>query len=338
MNAEQTLMHREAAESPDVAERQLREHGELMRALGRRLRTLDPSLVITCARGSSDHAATFAKYLIETRIGVPVASFAPSTASIYHSVWHRLDGALFIAISQSGRSPDLLASTRAAREAGAWVIALVNDTEAPLATIADIAVPMLAGPERSVAATKSFVASLLALTGLVAAWREDADLATALTNAPKALARAWALDWSMAVPVLSNATSLFVIGRGLSLGVAQEAALKLKETCALHAEAYSAAEVKHGPMAIVKAGFPVLMLPPSDEARSMFGPIATDFDRRGALLLAAGDVLPVLPGLDAVLAPIALIQSFYRLAATLSVARGLDPDRPPHLDKVTITR
>ncbi len=331
-------MHREAAEAPLVAERQVRELGGLMRALGQQLRALDPRVVITCARGSSDHVATFAKYLIETRIGVPVASFAPSTASIYGTKWRQLDRALFIAISQSGRSPDLLASAQAARDTGACVVAIVNEVNTPLADVAHVAIPMLAGPERSVAATKSFIASLLALAGLVAAWREDGELGEALASASEVLDRAWALDWSAAIPLLRDASSLFVLGRGLSLGIAQEAALKLKETCGLHGEAYSAAEVKHGPMAIVKAGFPVLMLPPGDEGESMFAPIAADFAERGARLLIAGDMLPVIPALNPALAPIGMIQSFYRLAAALSVARGLDPDRPPHLKKVTSTR
>lgn len=338
MKAEQTLMHAEAAEAPRVAERQQRELGPAMRALGQRLRGLDPDVVITCARGSSDHAATFAKYLIETRIGVPVASFAPSTASIYRAAWRRLDRALFLAISQSGRSPDLLASAQAARDAGACVVALVNDAEAPLGEMAHVAIPLLAGPEKSVAATKSFIAALLALAALVSAWHEDDALTRALAGAPEILERAWALDWSAAMPALRGANSLFVLGRGLSLGIAQEAALKLKETSAVHAEAYSAAEVKHGPMAIVGSDFPVLMLPPADEAESLFGPIAVDFAQRGARMLTAGDDLPVLDGLHPALAPIAMIQSFYRLAAALSVARGLDPDHPPHLHKVTITR
>jgi glucosamine--fructose-6-phosphate aminotransferase (isomerizing) len=135
-----------------------------------------------------------------------------------------------------------------------------------------------------------------------------------------------------------------VLGRGLSFGIAQEAALKLKETCGLHAEAYSAAEVKHGPMAIIDAGFPVLMLLPGDEARDLFLPLATSFVERGAnVMMAGGDAagaitLPVLPDLHPALGPIATIQSFYRLAVELSIARGFDPDRPPHLQKVTSTR
>ncbi len=337
-------MFGEAAEAATVAERQLAELAGPIRKLGQRLRALDPALVITCARGSSDHAATFAKYLIETRLRRPVASHAPSTSSVYQTAWRKLEGAVFLAISQSGQSPDLTLSTRAAREAGALTVAIVNDPDSPLGELADVTIPMLAGSERSVAATKSFIGSLLVLAQLVAAWSDDEALSHALSLAPQVLSNAWTLDWSPALPALSQAHSLYVLGRGMSLGVAQEAALKLKETCGIHAEAYSAAEVKHGPMAIVGAGFPVLMLVPNDEARGAFEPLACDFVERGARVILAGDeepgalTLPVVPGLHPVLAPIASIQSFYRLAADLSTARGFDPDRPPHLSKVTETR
>ena len=335
---EDTLMFTEAAEAPQVAERQIESLAEPMHRLGEKLRELDPHVVITCARGSSDHAATFAKYLIETRVRTPVASFAPSTSSLYGTAWRKLKGALFLAVSQSGRSPDLLVSATAAREAGAFVVAIVNDAEAPLAGVADLAIPMLAGPERSVAATKSFIASLLVTARIVAAWTEDDELNGALADAPDLLRQAWALDWSPALPVLRAASNLFVLGRGLSLGIAQEAALKLKETCGLHAEAYSAAEVKHGPMAIVGEGFPMLMLPPNDEAGEAFAPLARDFAERGAHVLAAGETLPALTDAHPALMPVATILSFYRFAAALSLARGLDPDRPPHLRKVTRTR
>jgi glucosamine--fructose-6-phosphate aminotransferase (isomerizing) len=340
--AERSLMFAEAAEAAEVAERQDARLGKAMERLGERLRGLDPRLVITCARGSSDHAATYAKYLIETRVRTPVASFAPSTASVYGTSWRKLDGALFLVISQSGRSPDLLLSAQAARDAGAFVVAIVNDPESPLAGLADVAIPMLAGPERSVAATKSFIASLLLLARTVSDWTADGELSRALTQAPEMLRAAWALDWSPALEPLREARSLYVLGRGLSFGIAQEAALKLKETCGLHAEAYSAAEVKHGPMAIVGDGFPVLMLVPGDEASDAFEPLARDFASRGAAVMMAGGnaagVLPALPGLHPALAPMAAIQSFYRLAASLSVARGFDPDNPPHLRKVTHTR
>lgn len=337
-------MFAEAAEAAAVAERQLTGLPDVVERLGRRLRDLDPRVVITCARGSSDHAATFAKYLIETRVGIPVASYAPSVTSVYAAASRKLTGTLFLAISQSGRSPDLIVSARAAREAGALVVALVNDAESPLAAVAEVTIPLLAGPERSVAATKSYIASLLAVARLVAAWTADGELSDALPGARQVLEQAWTLDWSPALESVSGATSLFVLGRGLTLGVAQEAALKLKETCGLHAEAYSAAEVKHGPMAIVGPGFPVLMLVPNDEAREGFDTLACDFAGRGARVILVGDeqpdalALPFLPDLHPALAPIAAIQSFYRFAAALSVARGLHPDRPPHLKKVTETR
>ena len=342
--AAQTLIYAEAAEAASVVEGQLASLEGQMRSLGERLRETDPPIVITCARGSSDHAATFAKYLIETHALTPVASYAPSISSVYATPWRKLKGALFLAISQSGQSPDIVVSARAARDAGAFVVAIVNDENSPLAKMAEVVIPLLAGPERSVAATKSFIASLFAIASLVAAWTKDDDLHRALVGAPSALRRAWTLDWSPALAALSGATNLFVLGRGLSLSVAQEIALKLKETSGLHAEAYSAAEVKHGPMAIVGAGFPVLMLVPSDAGREAFEPLARDFVARGAQVLIAGDEQPgaltlrALPDLHPVVAPLATIQSFYRFAAQLSLARGLHPDRPPHLHKVTETR
>jgi glucosamine--fructose-6-phosphate aminotransferase (isomerizing) len=339
-----TLMYAEAAEAASVAERQAVVLKDELQSLGQRLRTMDPPLVITCARGSSDHAATFAKYLMEVRGRRPVASFAPSTSSLYATPWRHLDGALFLAISQSGRSPDIIISARAAKDAGAFVVAIVNDVDSPLSEMAEVTIPMLAGPERSVAATKSFIASLLAILGLVAAWSDEDDLKRALADAPQVLQDAWTLDWSPAVPALTGASSLFVLGRGLNYAIAQEAALKLKETCGLHAEAFSAAEVKHGPMALVGAGFPVMMLMPGDQGQAAFATLADEFVGRGARIIMAGGeqdealTLPVLPGLHPALAPLATIQSFYGFAVSLSLARGFDPDRPPHLRKVTQTR
>jgi glucosamine--fructose-6-phosphate aminotransferase (isomerizing) len=339
-----TLMYAEAAEAASVAERQLADLKRDLHLLGQRLRKMDPPLVITCARGSSDHAATFAKYLIEVRGRTPVASFAPSTSSLYPAPWRHLRGALFLAISQSGQSPDVIISARAAKDAGALVVAIVNDEHSPLSEVAEVTIPILAGRERSVAATKSFIGSLLVILGLVAAWIDEDDLGRALADAPQALNAAWSLDWSPAVAALSHASSLYVLGRGLNYAIAQEAALKLKETCGLHAEAFSAAEVKHGPMALVGAGFPVIMLMPSGEGRDAFGTLVRDFvDRRAQVIMTGGEqegalALPFLPGLYPVLAPLATIQSFYRFAVSLSLARGLDPDHPPHLRKVTETR
>lgn len=344
MKSEQTLIYAEALESADIAERQRCVLAEGLRRLGQRLRELDPQIVLTCARGSSDNAATFAKYLIETRVRTPVASYAPSISSLYATPWSKLNRALFLAISQSGQSPDIVVSAQAAKEAGAMVVAVVNASESPLGQTADVVIPMLAGAERSVAATKSFIASLLAVLGLVAAWTGEDDLHDALIGAPKVLGDAWKLDWTSAVSALKEANSLFVLGRGLGLAIAQESALKLKETCALHAEAFSAAEVRHGPMTLAGPDLPVLLLAHKDEAQTAFEQLAQEFIDRGVNVIAAGlqrpgvISLPTLTGLHPAVAPIATIQSFYRCSISLSLARGCDPDHPPHLRKVTETR
>jgi glucosamine--fructose-6-phosphate aminotransferase (isomerizing) len=334
-------MFLEAAESPRVVGAQLMQNAPLLRELGFRLRTQPPRAVVTCARGSSDHAATYAKYLIEAHTQVLTSSAAPSVSSIYDSQ-SDLGGVLFIAISQSGKSPDLLAATRNAKESGALTIALCNSADSPLMNLVDVAVPLHAGPETSVAATKSYIASLSCVAQLVANWTEDRQLLAALPQVPEQLARAWECDWSRAVDTLRDAVNLFVVARGFGLGVAQEAALKLKETCGLHAEAFSSAEVKHGPMALVRAGFPVLMFTQRDDTRAGIEELAAEFAARGAQVLLAGadarDAIS-LPTIEAhpVIEPLLTIQSFYGMANALALARGLDPDRPPHLNKVTET-
>jgi len=336
-----TRMFREAAEAPGVVAQQLERNAGLLAELGARLRTAPPRAVVTCARGSSDHAATFARYLVEAHTPSLTSSAAPSLSSLYATNTD-LRGVLFITISQSGKSPDLLAATEHARASGAFTVALCNTPDAPLMRLADVAVPLHAGPETSVAATKSYIATLSCVTQLVACWSQQLDLSAALAKLPLQLDRARQCDWSAAVDALADATSLYVVARGFGLAVAQEAALKLKETCGLHAEAFSSAEVRHGPMALVRAGFPVLMFAQDDETRAGIEQLAAEFNERGArVLLAGGRVRGVrtLAGLVAhpVIEPILTIQSFYGMANDLSVARGLDPDNPPNLEKVTET-
>jgi glucosamine--fructose-6-phosphate aminotransferase (isomerizing) len=157
---------------------------------------------------------------------------------------------LCLAISQSGKSPDLLATVEHQRKAGAFVVAMVNAEDSPLAALADIVIPLKAGPERSVAATKSYICSLAAIAALVAAWAQDEVLETAVADLPAQLERAFALDWSAAVTALTGASGLFVLGRGYGYGIAQEAALKFKETCALHAESFSAADAVGTPVSV----------------------------------------------------------------------------------------
>jgi len=339
-----TRMFREAAEAPLAVSAQLARNRELVSHAAATLRELAPRAVITCARGSSDHAATFAKYLIETRAGVLTSSAAPSVSSIY-AAKADLQGTLFLAISQSGASPDLIATAESARKAGAYVIAMVNADSSPLAQTAHLAIPLCAGRETSVAATKSYIASLAAIVHLVGHWQNDEALLDALEQSPASLARAWALDWTSAAGTLQSAIGLYVVGRGLGLGAAQEAALKLKETCGLHAEAFSSAEVKHGPMALVGEGFPVLLFAQDDETRAGVEALAAEMASRGAsVMLASAGAAPSekMVRLESVAAhpaiqPMLFVQSFYRLANALSIARGRDPDNPPHLSKVTET-
>jgi glucosamine--fructose-6-phosphate aminotransferase (isomerizing) len=334
-------MFSEAAQAPSVVRGQLENNAVNVRRIGALLREMSPRAVVTCARGSSDHAATFAKYLIESHTKLLTTSAAPSMSSLYDAQ-PDLRGVVFLVISQSGKSPDLLASAENAKRNGACVIALCNSPASPLAQMAHHTIPLNAGPETSVAATKSYIASLGAIVHLVACWTSDQSLINSLMHAPEQLEQAWQLDWSAAVPILQRANNLFVVGRGYGLGVAQEAALKFKETCGLHAEAFSAAEVKHGPMALVGRGFPVLMLSQNDESRSGIEKLAADFVGRGADVLLAGpqlaDSIP-LPTISshAVIEPLLMVQSFYRMIASLAPARGFDPDRPPHLNKVTET-
>jgi glucosamine--fructose-6-phosphate aminotransferase (isomerizing) len=331
-------MHAEAREAPDVVANQLTNNDATAKAIGARLRDLNPHLIMTCGRGTSDCAGTYAKYLIETRAGVPVADMAASVSSIYNAKL-KLSGAAFIAISQSGKSPDLLSATELAKAGGAYVVALVNDETSPLAALADSVLPLRAGAERSVAATKSFIASLSALAHIAAHWLGDDALLAELRNAPKLLRAARDADWSSAIEALTPARNLFVLGRGFGFAAAQEAALKLKETCGLHAEAYSSAEVRHGPMAIIEPGFPLLALQGQDAAGAAMADTLADFTARGARMLVAGAgaELP-LPPTSAELEPLAMIQAFYPMASALALARGFDPDAPPSLRKITETR
>ncbi|RDD80654.1 SIS domain-containing protein [Dyella tabacisoli] len=340
--ASDTLMYQEAMETAAVVERQLSENAATLTVLGQRLRAQPPRFIVTCARGSSDHAAAYAKYVFETRLGLITASASPSISSIYDANLH-LDGALFIAISQSGKSPDLLRSAQAAKDAGALVLAIVNVEDSPLAALADTVIPLRAGPERSVAATKSYLATLAAILQLTAHWSNDSELHAVLARLPDDLRRGWDADWSALTHGLRDAKNLFVVGRGYGFGAALEAALKLKETCGLHAEAFSAAEVKHGPMALVGDGFPVLFFAQDDGTQDNTVAVADEFRSRGARVwlaapgAKAADALPLPHNIAPIVTPLLVVQSFYRAASALALTRGYDPDVPPHLRKVTET-
>ncbi|MBL8651764.1 MAG: SIS domain-containing protein [Sphingopyxis sp.] len=340
--ADQTLMFREAASAGDAVARQYAGHADVVADILRSLAAVPPAMVVTCARGSSDHAATFAKYAFERQLGWVTASAAPSVSSVYQAPL-KLGASLFIAISQSGKSPDLLESVARASRQGARTLALVNAPDTPLAKIADWTLPLGAGPENSVAATKSYIASLAAIARLVAAIeRNDAGIAPDLARLPGDLRAAWALDWSPMVTALRDRRGLFVLGRGPGLAIAQEAALKFKETCGIHAEAFSAAEVRHGPMALAATGLPMLIFRQQDESAPGVDALIGELLAIGAKPIVAGAGPAGAIGLPLVDAPAALqpmlqIQSFYAAVNALALARGHDPDRPPLLRKVTET-
>jgi len=334
-------MFAEAAEASKAVSGQLRANSDVMRTIADRLRGVPPRAVLTYARGSSDHAATFAKYLFETRVNVLTCSAAPSVTSIY-SATPDASGMLAIAISQSGKSPDIVTALSTAKAAGAYALGLVNDVTSPLANSCDVPVPLHAGREQSVAATKSFICSLSALLHLTAEWTGDRKLWEALQQAPSLLHDAWQRDWSPLVAGLENVAGLYVIGRGPGLGIAQEAALKFKETCALHAEAFSAAEVRHGPIALVGPDFPLLIFRQSDESGAGVDELVRDVLGRGGRVYLAGGhaegaVALSSPSAHPLVEPMLQIQTFYRAANALSLLRGFDPDRPSHLSKVTET-
>jgi len=335
-----TIMYQEAAEAPDRVEDQLQRNAATLGSLAERLRADPPAAFVTIGRGSSDHAATFARCLVDNRLGILSASLPPSTFSVFKAPLS-LANTLCLVISQSGRSPDLLAAARAARDSGAIVVALINDVESPLAEIASIVLPQGAGPEKSAAATKSFITSLSAIAQLVALWSDDAAMQSALAQLPAALRQAWEEDWSPCRDMLRTAGHLFTVGRGTHLAVAQEAAHKLKEACLIHAEPFSSAEVLHGPNELAGEGFPVLLFRSEDAGDASVLEAARQLEAQGATVMMAGggdpDDLPVPRAPHPALAPILQVQAFYRMADALAHDRGRNPDQPRHVQKVTHT-
>jgi glucosamine--fructose-6-phosphate aminotransferase (isomerizing) len=332
----------EAREAPQAVARQLREDRDRWQAFGARLRQEPPAALLTVARGSSDHAAHYAAYLIMARLGRLVTSMPMSLVTLYQSQI-RCEGLASLAFSQSGQSPDLIGPTEYFRDCGALTCAFVNDAASPLARAAEWLFPLHAGQEASVAATKSFIAQLVAGARLTAAWQDDGTLLSGLEALPPCMEQACDTDWSVAVDALLDADRLFVVGRGLGLPVAMEAALKFKETCGIQAEAFSGAEIQHGPMALIEEGYPLLVFAPRGPAQAGLLELARAMRERGArVLLAApagtpGAELRLVEAPLVELDPVCAIQGFYPMVEALARARGNDPDQPPHLKKVTRT-
>ncbi len=329
----------EALEAPDRVAELVRSR-DPYRDLGRRLRELDPVVVGTVARGSSDHAANYAAYLIPQCTGRVVASVPPSVVTVLNARL-ALRGQFVLALSQSGGSPDLLSALTRCRDGAALTAALVNAPDSPLARAADVALPQRAGPEKSITATKSVLCTLAGIARLTAEWAEDGKLLAGLDALPDALRDAAGRGTKIDDGIVKDVSHAFVISRALGYGAATELALKFKETCGVHAEAFSTAEVRHGPREIVNKDYLViaLALPGSGDADVLSS--AAELRTQGARVLTVGGpgtdfCLPELP--DARLAPLAALQLLYPWIARSATALGRNPDKPKTLaDKVIKT-
>ncbi len=336
-----TRMRREIEEIPVAVARLLDEGAKATREVAAEIARRDPRFLISVARGSSDHACTYLKYASELLFGLPMASVGPSIASIYGTPL-KANGALCLAVSQSGKSPDIVELADNTRQSGAYVVAITNAPASPLAKAASATLGIHAGPELSVAATKTFVTSLVTGLWLMAEWKRDAELLAAIQALPEVLDRATRCDWS---PLIEEVTgdNLFTLGRGPSWAIANEAALKFKETCRIHAESYSSAEVLHGPAEIVGSGFPVIGFAAADKAETALVEVADGLAGRGARVFVTSDKVQAAERLDHVRSahwltdPIALIVSFYAMVEQVAARRGINPDTPRHLRKVTET-
>jgi glucosamine--fructose-6-phosphate aminotransferase (isomerizing) len=335
-------MRTEACEAPDVVYKQVQENKLLLQNISKELHAIDPYSIVSIARGSSDHAAQYLNYLAMAKLGKLPTSLSMSILTLYKTELD-ISKSVGIAISQSGQSPDVVNPLKYFTEHGPGSIALVNDTSSPLAKSAKWTVPLHAGAEKSVAATKSFIASLSASAHLVGSWKKDQVLLDGLNHLPEDLKMAQGCDWTSAISTLKNAKRIMVVGRGFGLSLALEAALKFKETCSIQAEAFSAAEIKHGPQALIEDGYPLIVFANRGPALQSMLDLAKDMRARGAkVILAAPSFvkekdLVIHSAHCEDLDILSAAQSFYLMIEELSRTLGLNPDEPRHLSKVTKT-
>lgn len=331
--AEMTKMAAEASETPNVFRRQLVANQAQIAELAEAIKAHDPEFAYMIGRGTSDHAGVFGKYLIETEMGLPVAAAAPSVNSVFGKTL-RLQKALVIVISQSGRSPDILAQAKMAKEKGALCVALVNDETSPLKDIADFFIPLCAGPEIAVAATKSYLATLFALLSIVGACTNNSQLQDALTALPEKMENVIATSPVMTSKLLGSMERCVVLGRAFGYAVSREIALKMKEVCGIQAEAFSSAEFLHGPISLLNRGVAILDVHVPDASSQYHKDQIEEVKRRGAnvcsLLEVPQDTLPLV-------APLLIMQRFYLDIELAARELNMDPDSPIGLKKVTET-
>ncbi len=339
---------REVAEQPQVLRRLLADGRPAVEEAAARIRAAAPRLVVMAARGSSDNAARYGQYLFGVFHRWVVALAAPSLITLYR---HAPDvrSALVVGISQSGHSPDIVAVVEEARHQGALTLAVTNDPASPLAQAADLVVPLLAGEERAVAATKTYTAQLMVLAMLSAALRNDEQAWEELSQVPAVVEACLTRNRGLAATAQTFAGTehLVVVGRGFQYATAFEIALKVTEVCGIVASAYSSADFRHGPIALVRPGFPVFVVATSGAVLADVVDLVDTLRERGAELLIVSDdqalleraavPMPLPPGVPEWLAPLVAVVPGQLWTLALAEARGLDPDHPRGLTKVTRT-
>jgi glutamine---fructose-6-phosphate transaminase (isomerizing) len=331
-------MARETAEIPAAAGRLLA-RTDAFRAIAERVERAKPRIVVFCGRGSSGHVGVYLRYLFETRLGMLASAAAPSVVTAYRRPLDLRD-ALFVVVSQSGRSPDLINATELARKFGALTLAIINDENSPTAAASELVLPIAAGIEHSVAATKTVALSMIAGAQLVAALARDRDLNEGLQRLPARLSAALACDWSAWADSAAGAPATFVVGRGYGLGCVRELALKVAEILRVPTLGYSAAELRHGPRASITPATPVLVLRQNDEAAATIDELVRDLEDADETVFSAGGPAGTLPWIGdghPVCDPVLMLIPAYRAIEAVARRRGFDPDSPPYLSKVTRT-
>jgi glucosamine--fructose-6-phosphate aminotransferase (isomerizing) len=333
-----TAMARETAEIPQAAKRLLA-RSDVFAAIAERIEQTKPRIVVFCGRGSSGHVGVYLRYLFETRLGLLASAAAPSVVTAYKRPLQLRD-ALFVVVSQSGRSPDLVNATQAARNLGALTLAIINDENSPAAHASELILPIGAGTEQAVAATKTVALSMIAGAQLVATLARDKDLDDGLRQLPQRLSNALACNWSPWADTVSSAAASFVVGRGYGLGCVRETALKVAEILRVPTLGYSAAELRHGPRASITPATPVLVLRQNDQAAKAIDELVHDLKNAGEKVFIAGGAAGTLPWIGdghPVCDPVVMLIPVYCAIEAVARRQGFDPDNPPHLSKVTRT-
>jgi glucosamine--fructose-6-phosphate aminotransferase (isomerizing) len=344
-----SIMYREIIEQPDAVAAALEGSASAATALAAAVVKADVRSVVIAARGTSDNAATYAKYLIETTLGIPCALAAPSVITLY-GVELRVKDALVLGISQSGQGSDIVEVLSSARSSGAITACVTNNPESPLAGACDHVLLCNAGEEMAVAATKTYTTSLAAVAQLVAYWSGCAQLASDLASAPALMREALTAEEAIVrnIARYRYMTECSVLARGLNQCTALEASLKLTETCYVGAKPWSAADFMHGPIAVVEDGFPCFLFAPDGKALPAMAQLTGVLDLRRAemviasacenLLQRATAPIPMPAGVPEAISPLVYILAGQLLACRLSEVRGVNPDAPRGLSKVTVTR